>query len=178
MKIERLVVGQIKTNCYVLTDGAETAVIDPGGNVSEIIKVVKKQGNELKYIICTHAHYDHTDGIEDLKAALGGKIVTHEAEKDFAEFIVDKFIKESDIIQIGETKLKAISTPGHTPGCFCLLGKNLIFTGDTLFKDGIGRTDLPGGDMQAMEESLSKLRGIIKPGMMVYPGHGEFYEAS
>jgi len=85
-------------------------------------------------------------------------------------------LKDSDEVKIGESVLKVIQTPGHAKDCICLLGAGFIFTGDTLFENGHGRTDLPGGSQKEMEESLEKLSKIIKPGSTVYPGHGEIFK--
>ncbi len=89
----------------------------------------------------------------------------------------DRFLKDEEEIRIGENILKVIHTPGHTPGSICLLGRDFIFTGDTIFREGYGRTDLKGGSEEKFVDSLNRLKAIIKPGMMVYPGHGEPFMA-
>jgi hydroxyacylglutathione hydrolase len=100
----------------------------------------------------------------------------HEKERDFINFEVDKFLKEGDEIKIGEDILKVLHTPGHTPGGISLLGDGFILTGDTLFKDGYGRTDLEGGSEKDLTDSLDRLSNLLKPGMMIYPGHGEPFQ--
>lgn len=171
-KIKKLVVGSFLTNCYILFDN-EVIVIDPGGEIDDILREIKKR--KLKYILNTHYHPDHIMENALLKEKTGAKILIHEKEKNFINFKPDIFLKEGDKIKIGETLLKVLNTPGHTKGSICLLGDNFIFTGDTLFKDGIGRTDLAGGSIEDIEKSLEKLSKIIKPGMMIYPGHGEVF---
>ena len=131
---------------------------------------------KIRYIVNTHGHPDHIFANEDIRKETGAKILIHEAEKDFIRFRADKFLKDGDEIKIGESVLKILHTPGHTRGGICLLGENSIFTGDTLFKDGYGRTDLPGGSEKELERSLEKLEKILKPGMTVYPGHGEIFK--
>jgi len=113
---------------------------------------------------------------EKIKKATGAKILIHEAEKDFINFEADGFLEDGDEIKIGDSVLKVLHTPGHTKGSICLLGKNFVFTGDTLFKDGCGRTDLPGSSQKDMENSLEKLSKLLKPGTTVYPGHGEIFK--
>ncbi len=177
MNISIMVVGPIKTNCYLISSLRELVCIDPGEDSEDIIKAMKKEDKKLKYIILTHYHYDHVDAAKQVKAALGGKIIIHKNEKPYLSFQPDEFIKDGNNIKFGNEELKVLLTPGHSMGSISLLGRKEIFTGDTLFKDGIGRTDLPGGDEAAMRDSLRKLEKIIKPEMMVYPGHGEVYQA-
>lgn len=161
MEIRRLIVGELNTNCYFLISKGELLIIDPGGEPERIVEEAKKTGAVLKYVVNTHNHSDHTLGNKKLEEA-GAEIL--------------KGLKEGDSIRVGGTLLKVIGTPGHAKESICLLKNNLIFTGDTLFKDGYGRTDFPGGDEKEMEESLKRLSGVIKPGMAVYPGHGELFE--
>lgn len=175
MEIKRLIVGELAANCYLLSGDSELAIIDPGGDLEKLIAAVKAANKRLKYIINTHYHDDHTARASGLKKSCGGEILIHLAEKEFIRFKADRYLESDDDIAFNETGLKIIPTPGHTPGSICLLGDRVIFTGDTLFRDGRGRTDLPGGSEPAMQESLAKLARIIKPGMTVYPGHGEVF---
>ena len=151
-------------------------VVDPGDEAEKILAEIKKRKVRLKYIILTHYHFDHVSAAEKLKKETGARVLAHRAEKMFLEFLVDQYLKDGDKIKIGDEFLKVVHTPGHTKGSFCLLGKNFIFTGDTIFKNGYGRTDLPGGSEKDLENSLEKLAKILKPGMMVYPGHGEIFK--
>ncbi|MCK5211651.1 MBL fold metallo-hydrolase [Candidatus Parcubacteria bacterium] len=176
MKVSRIIVGPIETNCYLISSLKELICIDPGGDSERIIEAAKKLGGKLKYIILTHYHYDHVDAAEEVKVALGGKIIIHKNEEDYLSFQPDEFIKEGDNIKYGNEELAVLLTPGHSAGSISLLGEKEIFTGDILFKDGIGRCDLPGGDEAAMQDSLEKFKKIIKPGMMVYSGHGEIFK--
>ena len=177
MEIKNIVVGPISTKCYILSSGEKIAVIDPGGDSEKILEAIRKEKGELEYIINTHFHFDHTLSNRDIVDSTGAQVLIHEAEKDYIDFTPSKFLRDGDIIEIGEFKLKIIHTPGHTPGGICLLGDNEIFTGDTLFRNTHGRTDLPGGSEEKMQESLEKLKSIIKPGMTVYPGHGKIFVA-
>ncbi len=175
MKIRQLVVSPFLTNCYILIDEIEAAVIDPGGETNKIIEEVDKNGAILKYIILTHYHLDHSLSALELKEKKMAKILIHEAEEPFLKFTPDEFLTKEEKIKIGKTYLEIIHTPGHTKGSISLLGDGLIFTGDTLFKDGVGRTDLPGGSPADLELSLLKLKKIFKTGMKIYPGHGDAF---
>lgn len=179
MQIKCLTVGELATNCYLLVSGEEAAVIDPGGEPEKILEEIRKSKVKLKYVINTHCHLDHILANEKISQETGAEILIHEKEKDFVNFRVNRFLKDGDEIKIGVESpivLKIIHTPGHTKGSICLAGSNFVFTGDTLFKDGYGRTDLPGGSAEEMKESLEKLKKLFKPGISIYPGHGESFK--
>ena len=175
-EIKHLITGPLLTNCYILISKGESLVIDPGADLKQILEELTKNQAKLKYIVLTHYHWDHTLGTPKLRKETGAKILIHKEDKDFIKFNVDQFLKDGDEIKVGEISLKIVHTPGHTKGSICLLGDGFIFTGDTLFEDAYGRTDLSGGSQTEMENSLEKLKKILKPGMKVYPGHGEVFE--
>jgi len=158
MEIKTIKVGELQTNCYLLISGKELAVIDPGGETDKILKEIKDCQARAKYIINTHRHFDHTLANKEVSKKTGAEILTD--------------LKEEDEVKIGEEAVKVVYTPGHTEESIYLLGSDFILTGDTLFKDGHGRTDLSGGSEEKIKESLEKLSKLLKPGMMVYPGHG------
>jgi len=162
MEIKRLIVGDLETNCYLLISENKLIIIDPGGSVEKILEEIKEIKAKPKYIINTHCHPDHISANEGVKKETGAEILN---------------LKDKSEIKIGKDILKVIHTPGHTKDSICLLGKNFIFTGDTLFKNGHGRTDLPGGSQKELEESLEKLSKLLKLGSMVYPGHGEIFQS-
>jgi hydroxyacylglutathione hydrolase len=177
MEIKRLIVGPLETNCYLIKAGNETAIIDPGSDTSHILAELKNLGGEVKYIIATHYHDDHVRVIQSIKQETKAQVLIHEKEKPYLEFAVDRFLKDGEDISLGTEKLNVINSPGHTPGSICLIGDGFIFTGDTIFADGFGRTDMPGGSQADMILSLQKLAEIILPGTKVYPGHGQIYTA-
>lgn len=172
MRVIKFIVGPIKTNCYLLISGKEAVIIDPGGEVENLAKSVEHAA--LRYIILTHYHFDHTLGIKELKSLFPqAQVLLHQADCPYLDLEVDRELADGGLIVFGDSELKVVHTPGHSAGGICLLAANDIFTGDTLFADGmIGRTDLPGSDPAAMEKSLARLKTIIKPGMQVHPGHG------
>ena len=173
MDIKKIKAGDLHTNCYILFDNGEAVVVDPGGSAKEILAELKKI--KLLYIINTHYHFDHVLANGIVKKETGAQILIHANEKEFIDFSADKFLQDGDEIKFGQEKLKVIHTPGHTAGGICLLGDNVIFTGDTLFKGTYGYTAFPGGSEADMQKSLAKLKVIIKSGMHVYPGHGQDY---
>jgi glyoxylase-like metal-dependent hydrolase (beta-lactamase superfamily II) len=176
MEIKRLVVGDFNTNCYFLVLNKELAIIDAGGQAEKILQVLKRIKANVKYIINTHYHFDHVIANEKVRNETGAKILIHEAEKKFIGFKPDRFLIDEDEIDLAGQIIKVVHTPGHTRGSICLYFKDFIFTGDTLFRYGYGRTDLPGGSMEQLRDSLDKLSDFLKPGMTVYPGHGEPFE--
>ncbi len=176
MKIKILVVGAIKTNCYFIISGNEMIVIDPGDEAERIISEIKYIGKNLKYIIYTHYHFDHISAGNHVRKYFQTKSLIHSAEKEFlSDLEIDQYLEGGEYLKIGNETLRVFHSPGHTPGSICLLNDDFIITGDTLFKDGIGRTDLAGGSSEDIERSLEKIYRIIKPRMRIYPGHGSSF---
>jgi len=179
MEIKRFVIGFWQTNCYLLICQNELVIVDPGPGAKEVLTEIKKLKAKPKYIINTHYHLDHTFSNKILKKETGAKILIHEKEKKYIKFLgfkPDRFLKEGDEIKIGNETLKVIHTPGHSKGSICLLGKDFILTGDTLFKDALPATHFIGGSEKDLKESFEKLRKILKPDMIVYPGHDEIFK--
>lgn len=165
--------GELFTNCYIIQDREETCIIDPGAQPERILKNIK---GRVKYIINTHGHMDHIGADLDIKGKTQAKILIHPFDTPLLSILSiepDILLEEGDVVEIGDISLKVLHTPGHTPGSISLLGKGFIITGDTLFRDGIGRTDLPGGSEEAIFKSLEKLKRYLKKGVIIYPGHGE-----
>lgn len=177
MEIKKLVVGPLMTNCYLISSQGETIIIDPGDEAEKILREIKK--NKVKYIILTHYHFDHVSASQEIKEKTGALILVHQKEKDFFDLEkikIDKFLKEGEEIKIGQESLKVIHTPGHSKGSICLLGKNELFSGDTIFENGYGRTDLAGGSEKDLKNSLQKLEKLLPKGIIIYPGHGEKFK--
>lgn len=189
MLINELTVGQLEANCFIVSDEKtkDAIIIDPGDDDEEIMDVVEKNNLKVKYIVCTHAHFDHVGAVADIKAKTGALICVHKDEVevykragDFAAFWgfrikplpePDMLLNEGDVIAFGSLSLKVLHTPGHSPGGMCLYGEDVIFTGDTLFAGSVGRTDLPGGNISELKKSFSKLMSF-PPDTRVYAGHG------
>ena len=175
MIFEQIPVGSMENFSYLIgdEDSKEGAVVDPGWEAGKILDIVKKHGLNVKIILMTHSHYDHSDALKEIADATDAIVYVHEMEESEVkklEISGIKAIKDNDEIKIGKIKIKVIHTPGHSPGSVCFLVDNKLITGDTLFVGNIGRTDLPGGDVKIMTESLKKLKKLDDD-IEVYPGH-------
>jgi hydroxyacylglutathione hydrolase len=154
---------------YIIADEEtkEAAVVDSSYNADEIIRTIETQKLQLKYIINTHGHSDHTAGNPELQSIFGAKIVAHKQSKVHPDLSVD----ENEILNVGKISVKIIYTPGHTDDSICLLvDDKKLFTGDTLFVGECGRTDFPGGNTKNMYDSLNRLQKL-NDNIKVYPGH-------
>ena len=149
------------------------AVVDPGYDSIKLLDIIKSKNLELKYIILTHYHNDHTSECLKIKNKMpNAKIISSKIEKDNIRFPVDITILNNENIQLGKINLKFLLTPGHTKGSVCILVDDVaIITGDTLFIGDCGRIDLPGGDLNQMYHSLHKKIMSLSDDLIVYPGH-------
>lgn len=190
MIIKQKTVGSMAVCCYVLgcEETKKGVVIDPGGDESAILALCEKEGLTIEYIIATHAHPDHVCGIKRIQDETGAKIVMHVDEEaffkrpDIQQYFsmlglafappADILVHDGDTITFGNQSLQVFHTPGHTPGGICLYSGTDVFTGDTLFVGAIGRTDFPGGDMQAFMQSIGKKLLVLPDETVVWPGHG------
>jgi hydroxyacylglutathione hydrolase len=185
MEIRKVVAGIYGANCYIVMDkkSKEAVVIDPGGDVDDIVKAIVAIDAKVKYILLTHGHVDHTSGVEELKDITNATVCMSKKDDDlitngehlFGPLIdggADKLLKQDDIIRVSDIDIICIDTPGHTPGGMCFLIENYVFTGDTLFCGSIGRTDFAGGDFKAIIHSIKSKLLSLPEGTIVYPGHG------
>lgn len=189
----RRINGLVDSNCFVICipgeNGNKGIVIDPGAPVNQIEKVIKEEKMQISYIILTHTHYDHVFYVDALRNLTNAKVVIHEAERGYlsnshlnvselfgtdASFDeADIFVKDGDVLNINNVNIEIMHTPGHTPGSMCIKIENNLFSGDTLFKMSVGRTDLSGGDGLQLQESLDKLMKLDTD-INVFPGHGPY----
>jgi hydroxyacylglutathione hydrolase len=155
---------------YIIADQAtlQAAVVDSSFNASEIIKVIKANNFELKYIINTHGHSDHTAGDAELLSLFKAKLVAYKQSKNPRDIAVE----DGDELSLGKIPIRIIYTPGHTSDSICLLvNKEKLLTGDTLFVGECGRTDLPGGNSKSMYDSLFNKLLMLDDTVEVFPGH-------
>jgi len=184
------VVGELGANCYLLAseEGKEAVVIDPGGDAELILNALRENCLLPTYIINTHGHVDHTLANSSLAKATSAKILIHREDAKmlsdpeanlsgwFNQEITssaDELLENGQIIEVSNLKIEVIHTPGHTRGGICLKVKDKVFTGDTLFASGIGRTDLPGGDYKTLLDSIRQKLLTLPDETIIYPGHGE-----
>jgi len=192
MILEKLVVGQFASNCYIVgsESSQEGMIIDPGDEAELILKKVKQLGLDIKLVILTHGHIDHTGALKRVKEATAAEVAIHTddaktlGEKSLSLLFglshqapppPDRLLKGWDSLDIGDLHFTVLHTPGHTPGGICLfgeIGEGILFSGDTLFNYGIGRTDLPGGNYSQLMDSIHTKLMVLDDNIIVYPGHG------
>ena len=197
MEIKRFEFNYFGENTYVIWDktSKEAAIVDPGmvnpDEVSEIESYISGNSLDLKYILLTHIHIDHTFGIDALKSHYGVKVYAHKADEPLGQtrseqaqrfhlpvglgpVNVDRYIADGDMLKLGKEDIKVIHTPGHSQGgvCYYVPDSRFILTGDTLFNRSIGRTDLPGGNQRQLILSIRTKLLELPTATVVYPGHG------
>ncbi len=190
MNVETLVVGDLFTNCYILDPEAKEAlVVDPGADARSIVQALREKGFHLRYIVATHAHFDHVCGMKELQDTLGGETLLHRADLPLLESLpaqgtafgmrtgpiprIDRFLEEGDQLPLGKGHFRVLHTPGHSPGGISLIGHGMAFVGDALFAGSIGRTDLPGSSYETLLDSIHRKLLTLKENTRIFPGHGE-----
>lgn len=178
MIFKQVRVGPMQNFSYVIGDEKtkEAAVVDPGWEIDKLIDIAKKEKLEIKKIILTHSHYDHIQKADEIASKTNASVYFHEDDSDEIKRVIKNpnvkmhNLKNNGEIKIGSMRIKIIHTPGHTPGAACLLAEDKLLTGDTLFVNAVGRTDLPGGDPLQLFDSLQKLKKLDDD-VEIYPGH-------
>lgn len=190
MEVKTMPVGFIGTNCYILSRDGQALVIDPGGDADQIIDYLEEKGLTPQAILLTHAHFDHIGGLEDLRSKYAIDTYIHQLEQEWlcnpnlngshklagheiATKLAEKTLEEGTY-KIGAFTFEVTETPGHSPGSVSFVFSNTgeIFSGDVLFNQGIGRTDLVGGDYSILEHSIKNKLYNFPDETIIYPGHG------
>ena len=176
MNLQKLTLGLYQTNTYILSNGTEAAVIDPGYEPDTILDAL--EGLPLKAILLTHGHFDHVGAVRELVAETGCEVWIHAAEGTMPPMVTagplyytHTYDEGDTICPISGVEITVLHTPGHTPGSVCLLCGRDLFSGDTLFEGSCGRVDLPGGNGHQMVASLRRL-AALQADYQVHPGHG------
>ncbi len=190
MLFHAFVTGPIETNTYVVGDRAagEVAVVDPGGDPTEILDWLRRERLRVKYIVNTHGHFDHVAGNRVLKGATGAAILVHaedapmlgEAGRQAMRFLLraenspppDEFLEDREELRVGGVVLRVLHTPGHSPGSVVLIGEGRAFCGDLVFHGSVGRTDLPGGSESLLLASIRRAILTLPDDTVLHPGHG------
>ncbi|MCM1246647.1 MAG: MBL fold metallo-hydrolase [Roseburia sp.] len=190
--IDSAVVGGVSTNCYIVRreGSSQCVVIDPGDNGKQLAKFIKDSGLVLEDILLTHGHFDHIMGVSDLMSELGGRLCILDKEKELLEdtglnvsaisgagavsLVADVFLKDGQEYESAGMTFTVLHTPGHTGGscCYYMKEEALLFSGDTLFLESIGRSDLPTGNGNTLIQSLQKKVLTLPDEVKVFPGHG------
>lgn len=192
LKIGRIVMGVCQTNCYFVYEEGKTQAIvfDPADKGDYIYSGLKEKGFSVEAILLTHGHFDHIWGVEKLKELSGAKVYAYEVEKEVlesaslnvskgagrpCEIKADVYVKDGEEITIAGMSCRLIATPGHTKGscCYYFEKDQILISGDTLFQESVGRTDLPTGSMSTLVRSVREKLMPLPEEVKVYPGHGE-----
>ncbi len=189
MILKKLELGMLGSNCYVVGDESskEGMIIDPGAEANQILRVAEDLGLDIKVIALTHGHGDHVGALSEVKETTGAEIAIHandarslqaspsrEASSPSAQALPapDRLLKDEDTIDIGKLHFQVLHTPGHTPGGICLREEGIVFSGDTLFNFGIGRTDFPDASYDEEINSIRTKLLTLPDDTVVCPGHG------
>lgn len=188
----KAIVNDFTENTYIINEKKDAYIIDPGTKFEEIKNYINKKDFNVLGILLTHGHFDHIVAVNDLVLEYDTKVFIHQLERDFlfdpnlnlSGLTYERFIinnksavitfTEKDRIKLGTESIRVIETPGHTRGGVCFKYKNVLFTGDTLFKGTIGRTDLPTSNTLDIQKSIKKIIRLTSDNTIVYPGHGHF----
>ena len=192
MIFETVVVGPLAVNCFILGDASagDGVIVDPGDDAEKILSAVKRLGVQVRYVINTHGHFDHVGGNRQVLEATGAQLLIHKDDSPYLSRAADvatmygvatensppadRFLADGMVIGFGSHEMHVLHTPGHTPGgcCLYLAAEGKVITGDTLFAEGVGRTDFPGSSHEALMHGIRTKLMALPDSTLAYPGHG------
>ena len=179
MQVLTITGGSLYTNCYMAWgEGDKCILIDPGFDGSQILEQVRTRGKQVEAILLTHGHFDHVGGVKAIAQETGCRVYIHKQDMELPQRLTLGTVPythnydEGDVLELAGLSVRVMHTPGHTPGGVCLLCRDVMFSGDTLFAGTCGRTDLPGSSYKDMWASLARLAALEQE-YRVLPGHGE-----
>jgi glyoxylase-like metal-dependent hydrolase (beta-lactamase superfamily II) len=190
MKFETVVVGALETNCYLVfcEETRECVIVDPGAEPEKIFRSIGEKNLKPTILANTHGHVDHVGANKDIKDKFDIPLCIHAADSSLLDNILasamgffigakkspkpDRFLDEGESIHFGKSFLEVLHTPGHSPGSISLIGDGFLLSGDVLFCGGVGRTDLPGGSWDQLENSIKEKIFVLPDETLVLPGHG------
>src|SRR5437899_6237510 len=188
-KILSLVVGRLQTNCFIVQSQAEAIIVDPRDEPERILRFIKDIDATPTFIVATHTHFDHVLGVDGVRKAAKTPFLIHQDDLPMLESMqsrvrqfmgfevppppkVDGYLEDGEFLNLGDETIRILHTPGHSPGSISLSGDGYVLTGDALFNQSIGRTDLPGGDLETLIRSIRERLFKLDDDTIVYPGHG------
>jgi len=192
MILRTLMVGDLGTNCYLVACSETRAglVIDPGGHAARILAAVRELAIDVQLIALTHFHFDHILATDEVRDATGAPLAIHRAEGDMlthppalfrmfapgtpAGMVADRLLDDDEVLEVGALRIQVLATPGHSPGgvSFWVADEDVVFSGDALFREGVGRTDFPGSNSRVLVRSIRERLFALPAETVVYPGHG------
>lgn len=192
MKICRLVVGAVSTNCYIVADEntKEAFLVDPGAHPEKIKKKIAEEGVSVKGILLTHGHFDHIMAVDELRKVYDVKVYLGEEDMSWISDPMknvsalfgrpyttkaDCLVKDGEALEIAGFDIKVLHTPGHTPGgvCYYLEKEGVVFSGDTIFQESVGRSDFPGGSGSMLTRSIREKIFTLPDDTQIFSGHGD-----
>lgn len=197
MRVETFTLGELQENAYLVLaerglvvddESGVGVVVDPGDYPARLIERIEQAGITLHAILLTHGHWDHVNGVRDVKAAFGTPVYLHGADAPLYEHLAEQAevfgfhadpqppinhaVRDGDVLEFGPVRFEVLHTPGHTPGGVCYRIADAVFVGDTIFAGGVGRTDLPGGSFEQLVEGIRQKLFTLDDTVILYPGHG------
>ena len=187
----KALINEFAENTYIIKEKKEAVIIDPGAHIKDIKEFIDQEELTVKFVLLTHGHFDHIFSINEVIEEYDCDVYIHENERDFLfdpnlnlstmgykKISVKnkpkvKTFKDEDVFELQYNNIEITHTPGHTRGSSCIKYNKVLFAGDTIFKNGVGRTDLPTGNQTALENSINKLLNKYSDNTIVYPGHGD-----